>query len=199
MENEYLFKFLEYAQVVILTVLLIETSKSIINAGERSLNIKYLIKNFRFILQLFALLIFLELYIVLYKYHKEMKVTYKCVFLFMDLFLISLPFIILVQIINESWTSGKEYLLKTSIGMFGFLFLVILLRQGFCYFSLLSPDKTVPKDLKISMYVDIFGIVMSAIAYFLPKAIRFWSHFGFGSFILYFIITRLITVSIKLQ
>lgn len=197
MENEYLFKFLEYAQVVILTVLLMETSKSIINAGEKSLNIKYLIKNFRFILQLLALLIFLELYIVLYKYHKEIGVTYKCLFLFIDLFLISLPFIILVQIINESWT--KEYLLKTSIGMFAFLFSVILLRQGFCYLFSLPQGKTISIDLKISMYADIFGIVMSIIAYFIPKAIRFWSHFGFGLFTAYFILTRLITVSIKLQ
>ncbi|MDE1889566.1 MAG: hypothetical protein KGI30_04840, partial [Planctomycetota bacterium] len=107
-----------------------------------------------------------------------------------------LPFIILVQIINESWT--KDYLLKISIGMFIFLFCAILLRQGCCYCHI-SPNKTVPIDLKISMCVDIFGIVMSVIAYLYPKAIRFWSHLGLGSFICYFAVTRLITLSVKLQ
>jgi len=151
---------------------------------------------YRFILQLLTLLIFLELYIVLYTYHTKLEVPYRCAFLFFDLFFISLPFIILVQIINESWT--RDELLKMSIGMLAFLFLVIFLRQGFCYMNTPS-DKTVSIDLKISMFADLFGIVMCYLAYYVFPNIKFWSCFGFGAFTFYFILTRVITLNISVK
>ena len=195
MEKNYLFKFLEYALVVILTVLLMETSKSIIYPKKTPSTFNDFINNYyRFILQLLTLLIFLELYIVLYTYHTKLGVPYRCAFLFFDLFFISLPFIILVQIINESWT--RDELLKMSIGMLAFLFLVIFLRQGFCYMYTPS-DKTVPIDLKISMFADLFGIVMCYLAYYVFPNIKFWSCFGFGAFTFYFILTRVITLTIS--
>lgn len=182
------FQFLRYSQSVVLGILLLNTSSSFV----RSIDFG----NFRFIIQLLVMLIFLELYILLTKNHDhaQLSVDYHFIFLFYDLFLLSFLFVALVQIITRSW--DDEVLVKNSMFLFIFLFLLLFFRQIFILRSIKdSKDSDVSKkrarEIRISMFADLAGVVICFLVYkSFPKGILYWSYGGFFAFVTYVILVR---------
>ncbi len=143
-------QLLALAQAVILGVLLIETSASLIRLISLS--------NHRFFIQLTALLIFWDLYIMLGQYHGDITLPYKRSFLFYDLFLLGLPFIVLAQLIKKSW-ENESFLFPGMILCLS-IFLLFFFRQllNFRQIKNAAQDTTA---LTVSMFANWLGVLIT--------------------------------------
>lgn len=181
-------QFFRYAHSVILGVLLLGTASSFINKTS-------FYPGFRFNIQLIIIFIFVELYIVLMKYHGQgtNRIIYKRFFLFYDLFFLSLWFVILVKTIEKSWDKNYEYLIPQALIIFIVLFILIISRQCIIiWFAKKNKLQIEKKDLIVSIIADGFGIVICGIAFFVPNWISPLSYIGIISFGIYFIFVRLV-------
>src|SRR5579859_7788233 len=99
--SEYNLPFAELTMVVILGVVVVDAAHSIVqNASAR---------NYRGVLLITALLLFIEMYIVLGRYHHQLELNYVNLYMFSDV-LIAVVFVACVSQVDASWearTAGE--------------------------------------------------------------------------------------------
>ncbi len=203
------FQFLGLTQAVILGVLLIDATVAAGNDGFRYL------MDYRFLCELTAVLIFVELYFVLNEYHIDLKVPYRTSYLFYDLFFIGLPFIVLIKLFQKSWnpnpgepaTNAVHSFPNEAFGIFVYIFIAISIRQlcSFLVIPKLDPetgkDIKRPKSLIIPMAADLVGIALFLIMFkltentnFLGLNVELMSMIAFSCLLLYFLVSRIVRV-----
>lgn len=206
------FHFLGLTQAVILGVLLIDATVAVGNDG-----FKYLM-NYRFICELTAVLIFVELYFVLNEYHIDLKVAYRTSYLFYDLFFIGLPFIVLIKLFQKSWnpSPGEPFNIDTqsfpkeAFGIFVYIFVAISTRQlvSFLMVPKIDPDtgKNIkkPKSLIVPMAADLIGIALFVMMYTLKDKdettpvlgmnVEGMSYVAFSCLLIYFMVSRIVRI-----
>jgi ABC-type uncharacterized transport system permease subunit len=139
MKAEGNLRFISLMMAVIAGELLIETSRVIILKG-------FFFSNYRMIIMAVALLVFIEMYRVLLKYHLELNVPYDDLCMFSDL-VIALSFVSFIEFVERSCEpGGSEVLLMNDAFAIGiFFFAALLTRQGLTY---LAARKTIEEEAK---------------------------------------------------
>jgi len=111
-------QFAQLTMAVIVGVVIAEVADS--------LNRGFGVSNYRAVLLITALLLFLEMYIVLSRYHERLKLRYANLYMFFDLF-VALLFVSFVSLINYSWDHPQR--VRSSLEVLTVLFLALLVRQ----------------------------------------------------------------------
>lgn len=199
------FHFLGLTQAVILGVLLIDATVAVGKDG-----FDYL-RDYRFICQLCAVVIFVELYFVLNEYHIDLKVRYRTSYLFYDLFFIGLPFIVLIKLFQKSWlrvgTPPASTFPKEAFLIFVYIFLAISIRQLLAFLMVPKKDPDTeeiiirPKALIIPMAADLVGVFIFYIMLMLTDETDFFgvnvegmSIIAFGCLLVYFMLSRIVRI-----
>lgn len=176
------FQFISLTMAVIIGALLTQTSTTLIT--------KFSLRNAEAVLLILALLIFLEMYIVLVRYHQLIELEYHPLYFFFDL-IIGLLFVIFVQLIQKDL--GTAMLLVASI------FVLLAVRQIISYRLSAMLDAKIEKlailkkDLIAPIIADFLAIPVCLAIYaasrnngwFLAIDTLGWSWIGFLLFILY--------------
>lgn len=199
------FHFLGLTQAVILGVLLIDATLAVGKDG-----FEYL-RDYRFICQLCAVLIFVELYFVLNEYHIDLKVRYRTSYLFYDLFFIGLPFIVLIKLFQKSWirvgTPPASTFPNEAFAIFVYIFVALSIRQLLAFLMVPKRDPDTkeiiirPKSLIIPMAADLVGVAIFYIMFMLTDETDFFgvnvdgmSKIAFACLLVYFVLSRIVRV-----
>ncbi|MDQ3247873.1 MAG: hypothetical protein M3Q45_01565 [Chloroflexota bacterium] len=188
------FQFVSLTMAVILGVLLTQTSTTMIE--------EFSLRNAKAILLVLALLIFLEMYIVLVRYHQLLDLEYQPIYFFFDL-LIGLLFVTFVELI------GKQ--LGTAMLLLGVIFVLLALRQLITYRKIAMLDTKVEKlsvpkkELLFPIIADFLAIPICIAIYlaerngsrFLSIATIGWAWLGIGLFIVYLLSVYVIKLELR--
>jgi len=101
--------------------------------------------NYRAVLLVTAILLFVEMYVVMTRYHERLELAYVTWFMFGDL-VIALAFVSFVTLLNDSWTHARR--VETSLKVFALLFVVLFLRQVVAFLYLVLKSKDASKILE---------------------------------------------------
>lgn len=94
--------------------------------------------NYRAVLLVTSLLAFVEMYIILIRYHERLQLPYVNFYMFSDL-IISVMFVSCVTLIADSFDDRKQ--LDSALQVFAILFLTLLARQVTAYIDLVLRSK----------------------------------------------------------
>jgi hypothetical protein len=97
-------------------------------------------RNYRAVLLITALLLFVEMYIVLLRYHERLRLPYVNLYMFSDL-VISILFVSCVTLIANSW--DHEEALDTALQVLALLFMALLIRQVIAFVDLILQSRDV--------------------------------------------------------
>ena len=148
-------RFVEVVMSVIAGALLLDTPRFLVGGFTPT--------NWRGLMLIMALLIFLELYLVLIKYHRMLELTYAPFFLFLDC-LAGLLFVYFVELVKQSETQ-PAYLGQAMI-ICGVVFVLLAIRQLISYHRVdhlearLDTIEIQKKDLVFPIIADGFGVVL---------------------------------------
>lgn len=190
-------QFAELTMAVIVGVLLNETA-SIILAD-------FSLTNTRLIVLVLAMLIFLEMYIVLVRYHQQIGVPYAPAYLFLDLF-ICLIFIIFVLLIRDSR-------LSTAMLVVTGLFIILAARQILTFRQTRALDASLEKlgilkkDLILPIFADFVSIPVCLAIYlasnnnnsFIGVSTAVWAWIGILLFVAYFLLVYVFKFELELK
>lgn len=184
MKETYL-QFLRLAMGVVLGALLLQTSDTLLETHA-------FLWDYRFVMQLISLTVFVEFWLVITKYHQELNVNYYGEVLFADVVILALPFIFFIKEVREH----REHLPAALLLLAGILF-ALFLRQ-LVPFRYARPSGSIRERLQIAMAADFVGIglcLCAAIAAardstFLYLNVLQWSWFGFVMMIIYMLAFR---------
>src|SRR5262249_45516112 len=123
----------------------------VIQGAATSLSRESLLRNYRAILIITALLLFVEMYIVLLRYHSRLHLPYVNLYMFNDL-LISILFVSCVTLIADSWDHQAQ--LDVALEVLGVLFIALLARQVFAFINLVLRSKDVASILQYRSQSD---------------------------------------------
>jgi hypothetical protein len=123
----------------------------VIQGAATSLSRESLLRNYRAILIVTALLLFVEMYIVLLRYHSRLHLPYVNLYMFSDL-VISILFVSCVTLIANSWDQKVQ--LDIALEVLGVLFIALLARQVFAFLSLIFQSRDVERVLQYSSQSD---------------------------------------------
>jgi hypothetical protein len=201
-------QFLALTLAVILGVSLEESAKSVVHSIiSKGDIITGFIENPFFILQFTTLLIVIDVYLAMYKFHLELEVPYIPAFLFSDVFFIALPIIVLVEslVATNGISNGiyhEKYFLVLSV-ILGMLFV----RQMIPWIWAKIDDRgrkkkrEVPIKLLLPCISDIIGIIYCVIAFkFVKNNPDTFLHFSVGALIMfgfYFFTTHIFRIGIS--
>ncbi len=183
------FQFVSLTMAVILGILLTQTASALLADFE--------LQNAKTILLLISLLIFLEMYIVLARYHQYLAEKYAAIYLFFDCF-VGLLFVTFVQLIQDA-KPGEIYFQRAPL-VAAIIFAMLCVRQILTYRKINDLDSKLKeagllkKDLIIPMFADLVGLVVCVCIYMAEKNAVFvsistlgWSWIAFILFIVYFL------------
>jgi hypothetical protein len=112
----------------------------VIQGTATSLSRQSFLRNYRAVLLITALLLFVEMYIVLLRYHERLRLPYVNLYMFSDL-VISILFVTCVTLIANSWDHQEE--LDTALQVLALLFMTLLLRQIIAFADLILQSRDV--------------------------------------------------------
>lgn len=92
------------------------------------------LSNYRSVLLITALLLFIEMYIVLTRYHDHLGLDYANMYMFVDL-IITLLFVSFVSLMADSWDNPKR--VDTSLRVLVVLFVALFIRQMIAFLDLI--------------------------------------------------------------
>jgi hypothetical protein len=199
MENRN-FKFLELTMAVILGALLVGMPESLIVAGLSW-------ENLGAVLLVLALFGFLDMYIILAKYHNELQVEYPPYLLFIDMF-VGLLFLYCVELIRNS-SNGTE--LGHAIVVIMIIYALVGVRQFMNYRGLESVDPLLEshglkkKELVVPMYAALIAVLFFAGMYQALRSkpepflldVEGWSKFAVFTYVAYFVSVHVVKWDIK--
>jgi Co/Zn/Cd efflux system component len=126
---------LPFAQVTMAVILGV-----VIQGAATSLSRQSFLTNYRAVLLITALLLFVEMYIVLLRYHERLSLPYVNLYMFGDLG-ISILFVTCVTLIANSWDNQEE--LDTALQVLALLFMTLLIRQVVAFVDLILQSRDV--------------------------------------------------------
>ena len=187
--NNRNFQFLELTMAVILGALLVGTPETLIKAGLTW-------ENLGAVLMVLALFGFLDMYIILAKYHNELRVEYPPYLLYIDMF-VGLLFLYCVELIKNS-SDGTG--LGHAIVVIMIIYALVAVRQLVNYRGLEGLDPLLEshglkkKELVVPMYASFIAIPLFACMYQALKSkpepfllsIKGWSQSAVFTYIAYF-------------
>ena len=131
--------FAQLTMAVIVGVVVAEVAASLIRGFDGS--------NFRAVLLVTALLLFLEMYIVLTRYHERLKLRYANLYMFYDLF-VALLFVTFVSVVDYSWKHHPR--VRSSLEVLAVLFLALFIRQVAAFVDLVSSSRDVKSLFRLA-------------------------------------------------
>jgi len=194
------FQFVELTMAVILGVLLVETPAFFL--------LQLSFSNYRAVLMVTTLLIFLELYVVLVRYHQTLEVEYAPYFFFVDLGL-GLMFISFVQILKSSW--DRPALSATATVVMAVIMVLLAVRQLFTYHGIQALDSRLEtanlrkRDLWIPVIGNLGSVAICAFIFlslrngtFLAVNVVGWSWVAFFAFVIYFVFVHVLKAEFRM-
>lgn len=110
----------------------------VIQGAATSLSRQPFVTNYRAVLLVTSLLVFVEMYIILIRYHERLRLPYVNFYMFSDL-IISVMFVSCVTLIANSWDDQKQ--LDRALQVFALLFVTLLARQVVSFIDLILRSK----------------------------------------------------------
>lgn len=159
--------------------------------------------NARLIVLILAILIFLEIYVVLVRYHEQIGVPYVQAYLFPDVF-ICFIFVVFVELIRVDKVPGAMLVIAG-------LFLILAMRQWFTYRQAAALDASLEKlgiqkkDLVLPILADFVSIPVCLAIYaastngdsFVGLSTAAWSWLGIVLFAAYFLSVYIFKFELK--
>ena len=128
----------------------------VIQGTATSLSRQSFLRNYRAVLLITALLLFVEMYIVLLRYHERLRLPYVNLYMFSDL-VISILFVTCVTLIANSWDHQEE--LDTALQVLALLFLTLLIRQVVAFVDLILQSEDVETVSQYESRDDRLGAI----------------------------------------
>jgi hypothetical protein len=128
----------------------------VIQGTASSLSRQSFLRNYRAVLLITALLLFVEMYIVLLRYHERLHLPYVNLYMFSDL-VISILFVTCVTLIANSWDHQEE--LDTALQVLALLFLTLLIRQVVAFVDLILQSRDVETVSQYESRDDRLGAI----------------------------------------
>jgi hypothetical protein len=117
----------------------------VIQGTATSLSRQPFVTNYRAVLLVTSLLVFVEMYIILIRYHERLQLPYVNFYMFGDL-IISVMFVSCVTLIANSWDDQKQ--LHIALEVFAVLFMTLLVRQVVAFIDLVLRSEDVQRVLR---------------------------------------------------
>jgi hypothetical protein len=128
----------------------------VIQGTASSLSRQTFLRNYRAVLLITALLLFVEMYIVLLRYHERLHLPYVNLYMFSDL-VISILFVTCVTLIANSWDHQEE--LDTALQVLALLFMTLLIRQVIAFVDLILQSRDVETVSQYESRDDRLGAI----------------------------------------
>jgi hypothetical protein len=128
----------------------------VIQGTASSLSRQSFLRNYRAVLLITALLLFVEMYIVLLRYHERLHLPYVNLYMFSDL-VISILFVTCVTLIANSWDHQEE--VETALQVLALLFMTLLIRQVVAFVDLILQSRDVETVSQYESRDDRLGAI----------------------------------------
>jgi len=195
------FQFVEVSMAVVAGFLLLQTPPSLVQDLSPA--------NFRAVILIWALAVFLEVYMVLIKYHRQIELRYVPLFLFFDSF-IALVFACFVELVKYSWVDLAN--ISPAMLLAATFFLLLAIRQIISYRMVHDLEEKLKavdiqkKDLVFPIIADLCAVPLCICILlaqqngtFLTLDIVGWAWIAFFGIILYLLLIYVLKFDFAFQ